>query len=372
MYYICERIIVNTLKKNFTKYISYKLEDFLADESFIDWVKGNGADVKWEKVLKKYPHLEKLSEEAAFIIRNLNFHHVNPSENRIQDLKIRINKRIDKEFTPVQSDNKVLSLPISELISKRNKKRNIIMIAATFIGIVTISSLTIFKSNIDKIFFSEDKLITRVTGKGEKLTTYLSDGTKVVINGGSTITFKENFKDTIRKVILEGEAFFDVAKNPSKPFVVDANGTLTTALGTSFNINQNNDKVIVSLTTGKVSVVKNNEGNEFKEMLIPGEQIVADFNKSAVFLKQKFKENEVLGWMNGNLIFNEDRGVRVIEKLQNWYGITIEVKIDENELKNWSYSGSFQNEPLQNVLESISFVKEFKFKINGDLITIYK
>ncbi|WP_139226572.1 FecR family protein [Zhouia amylolytica] len=360
------------MKTNLKPYTDYKLDDFLADESYIDWIKGKTEDTKWNDILIRNPHLREVSDKASIIIRNLDFHHAETSNQRIQDLRTRINKQINRDSFAVEDDKKVRPLPISELISKRNRRRNIYMIAASFIGLIIISSGIIFKSDLSELFFDNNNLITRVAQKGEKLTTFLHDGTKVVINGGSSITFKEEFDDDVRHVVLEGEAFFDVVKNPEKPFVVNANGVITTALGTSFNINQNQNRVEVSLTTGKVSVVKNENGNHYRDTLVPGEQILADFNENHVFLKQKFNKNEVVGWMNGNLIFNNDNGLVVLEKLENWYGINIVSELEEEALQGWSYSGKFQNESLQNVLESISFVKEFEFKIKGDLITIYR
>ncbi len=98
--------------------------------------------------------------------------------------------------------------------------------------------------------------IEKSTEPGQKLSFHLEDGTKVILNAGSKIWYPSNFNIHEREVILEGEAFFEVSKDASRPFRIVTESVVTTALGTSFNINAfpSNENIEIALVTGKVSV----------------------------------------------------------------------------------------------------------------------
>lgn len=197
------------------------------------------------------------------------------------------------------------------------------------------------------------KLVTVKTEFGQKLNLTLPDGSKVKLNAGSTITFPEKFTDTIREIIFTGEAFFEVTKNKKHPFIIRTGSLTTRVLGTSFNINalKDNASVEVTLATGKVEVFTKNDSKK----LLPSEQAVFD-TKEEKITTQKVNINNFIEWKEGILRFENTTIGEAISILERWYKVKIELK--NPELAACRFTGTFKNEALQTILESIAFVKE--------------
>ncbi len=252
----------------------------------------------------------------------------------------------------------------------RSKQKSIYIpwfkIAATLFLFITIVGSAYFILNTNKI--SPDIIVTRSiikqNPKGQKLTTYLPDGSKVILNSFSEIRYESPFIGNERKIELIGEAFFEVKKDSAKPFKVLSNGITTTALGTSFNVNSKiENHVEVSLVTGKVRVVD----NAFNEVVLnPGNAAIS--TKNGVLEIKKFNYLDKVGWKDGVLVFNENSLATIFRKLEDWYGVKFEV--DKNNLGQYHYTGNYKNESLDEVLEGISFVHRFEYKISGDTVEI--
>jgi transmembrane sensor len=207
---------------------------------------------------------------------------------------------------------------------------------------------------------------------GQKLHTQLSDGSKVVLNSGSKISFSENkFIDSVRFVYLEGEAYFQIAKNDTVPFVVSTRNLTITALGTSFNVRTytEDNKEYIAMETGKVSVKRNGPSVDEEIYLEPGEIVSFDKTTETLSSKVKFVLEEQLGWKDGLLSFNKENLSEVVKKLERWYGVHI-VLLNNDRSIGWSYSGRFNNVALINVLQGISYTKSFDFEIRQDTVYI--
>jgi transmembrane sensor len=212
----------------------------------------------------------------------------------------------------------------------------------------------------------ENNIVTKVNPKGEKLTIFLSDGSKVKLNANSIISYQKNFSDFERRIVLEGEAYFEVSKDKSRPFIVVSDAITTTAIGTAFNIDSygNDGKVIVSLTEG---IVKVNDISGDENFLNPGQQYLYDQDQKRGSLRN-FNEEEVLAWKEGILYFSKSSRSEVIETLEMWYGVEIEMKglISQD----WKLTARFNNESLENVLKSLSYSRKFNYEIENDNIII--
>ncbi|WPR76047.1 FecR family protein [Algoriphagus sp. NG3] len=212
----------------------------------------------------------------------------------------------------------------------------------------------------------EDAIITNSNELGEKTKVTLEDGSVVYLNSQSSITYPKNFKNN-RSIQLEGEAFFEVVKDPDHPFVVDAKGIVTTALGTSFNISTFNkdQKVAVTLLTGKVKL--NQSGKETYIELNPGEESLLSTDLPEM-RKYKVKSADKILWTQGILHFDEAALDEMVEILQRWYGVTIRVNGQPQAL---NASGVFDNqESLRNVLNVMSKTLEFEFVMDDQEITL--
>lgn len=207
--------------------------------------------------------------------------------------------------------------------------------------------------------------IIKQNPKGQKLTTYLPDGSKVILNSLSEIRFESPFLGKERIITLKGEAFFEVKKDATKPFKVISNGVTTTALGTSFNVNCKIDNLVeVALVTGKVEVV---DAFMNTVILIPGKSAIA--NKNGELKVQTFDSLDKIAWKDGILVFNDNSLSTIITKLEDWYGV--DFIVDNSLSDQFHYTGNYKNESLEEVLQGISFVHHFKYKISGDTVKIY-
>lgn len=196
-------------------------------------------------------------------------------------------------------------------------------------------------------------LLEKHTDWGQKLSLTLSDGTEVRLNSGSTLKFPERFTGNIRKVELSGEAFFNVSKNPERPFVITSGEVRTTVLGTSFNINTFPDSpaVTVTVATGKVKVAS----GQHAVFLGPDEQGVFDKTTNRISRKKTDISN-FIQWKDGIIRFEDTSLSEVTKVLEAWYGVTF--VFAEEKLKNCHLTAIYNNEILSVVLESIKYAKK--------------
>ena len=210
------------------------------------------------------------------------------------------------------------------------------------------------------------QIITANVKPGSKSEITLPDGTKVQLNGATTITYDvDNSRQ--RLVRLSGEAFFDVAKNPDCPFRVIANDLQIEVLGTSFNVNTYKKDIIeTSLLTGRIKISGGLLPQEY--ILTPGEK--ATYSSTDKVLKITKADVHVdTGWCDDYLIFDSEPLTDVIEKIERWYGVEIELRCPQ--IGQDRLSGSFRHESIQNVIRSLSLQYGFKYEIHKDKITIY-
>ncbi|MEQ9286664.1 MAG: FecR domain-containing protein [Cyclobacteriaceae bacterium] len=205
---------------------------------------------------------------------------------------------------------------------------------------------------------------------GRKSTFDLPDGTIVNLNSASKVRYFEDATTGRRIVELEGEAFFNVAKDENRPFTVIAGDISTTALGTSFNVKfyPKEKEFKVVLLTGKVEVRKNNQGPKNKIFLTPGFGVTYS-EENPDLVKYNFDSDFELGWKNNILHFDEANIDDVVQELERWYGVTINI-VNKDKVKLWKYSSKFKNESLENVLKGIGYIQEFDYKIENRNVTL--
>lgn len=213
--------------------------------------------------------------------------------------------------------------------------------------------------------------VTKITRKGEKLTTKLPDGTRVLMNAMSKIEFPEEFRGAVRKIRVEGEAYFEVAKDIQKPFIVKSGAIETKALGTEFNVRTNraNGEIVVSLKEGKVLVQPTYQSNTKNRghILRPGEQIIFDHEGNLLTLED-FDYDKSIGWKDGTLYFDEANIDELINKLEGWYGV--EISLINRPSGNWRFTSVYKDESLENVLRGLQFAKDISYEIEGEKVKI--
>jgi ferric-dicitrate binding protein FerR (iron transport regulator) len=204
-------------------------------------------------------------------------------------------------------------------------------------------------------------LVEKVNPAGQRSSHRLPDGTRVWLNAESSLVYPEKFTDTLRLVELRGEAFFEVAKDQQRPFIVEAAETRTEALGTAFNIQAYPEGSIikVALLEGKVRV--QSKGQVQTAVLSPGEELFAP-KDNAPFHRQPFKYDHTFGWKEGILIFDGSDFENFRSTIEKWYGVKVEVKGTAPD--DWDIRARYRRESLQHVLRDICFNKNIKFELN--------
>jgi ferric-dicitrate binding protein FerR (iron transport regulator) len=206
---------------------------------------------------------------------------------------------------------------------------------------------------------SEGSLIEEKTLAGEKLSTRLSDGTKVHLNGDSKISYPKNFDDESREVTISGEVYFEVVKN-SRPFVVYANHIRTEVLGTSFNVKSRIGSTIeITLVEGGVNVVMPSGKSA---ILKPNQQAVADVQSGYISTKE-VDVMKFISWKDNILFFEQTTLKEAIATLESWYGVRIDIN---PALAECVITAKYQNEPLGNVLSSFQFLLNLQIAHQGE------
>ncbi|MEN7550690.1 FecR domain-containing protein [Rapidithrix thailandica] len=210
-------------------------------------------------------------------------------------------------------------------------------------------------------------MMEKVAPRGSKMRITLSDGSRVVLNAESCLSFPKHFSETSRVVYLQGEAFFEVTEDRQRPFSVVSGEITTTALGTSFNVNAYEDfkKVEVALVTGKVQVKA--ERMQASAMLVPGEKLA--YSGRSKLTKLRFDSEKEVGWKDGWIIFENASFQEVQSTLERWYDVSI--FCDKVLQRDWNYSGKFHHASLENVLENIGFARKFQFSIKNKKVNLY-
>jgi transmembrane sensor len=212
------------------------------------------------------------------------------------------------------------------------------------------------------------RLVTVAAPAGIRKTIHLADGSKVYLNSGSKLVYPAPFAGDKRAVTLIGEAFFAVAKDSLRPFIVRTGPLLTRVTGTSFNIKyrRQENKIAVALATGKVAIEKQSGGGMAR--LEPGQQLVYDQASRSCRIGA-YDRLKVLGWRAGILHFEQASFQEVVDQLATWYGVDITVAGSVKE-KQWQYTGAYHHQGLDQVLEGIAFVKGFSYVHQGNKVTI--
>jgi ferric-dicitrate binding protein FerR (iron transport regulator) len=243
--------------------------------------------------------------------------------------------------------------------------RKVLAIAAALLFLMGASYLLFYQ---DITFLPKNKvaevptLVHESTARGEKLTIELNDGTKVYLNSGSTLTYPKSFRGKTREVSLAGEAYFEVAHNAEKPFIVKTQNADTRVIGTSFNIKSfNGANSEITLVEGKVNVTS--EGGN--TTLLPNQQAVIS-SHTADITTNDVDVARFISWKENLLFFEETSLKDAAQILESWYNV--EVELDGAALEQCKITAKYKDESLENVLKSFQFLLKINYTINnGDV-----
>jgi len=263
---------------------------------------------------------------------------------------------LEDEWESMVGQIGITETPISRSINKQTR-RSFLRIAAVFL-------LLIVPSVVYYWFFlppGNDLLIAET----QMIEATLSDGTEVALNAGSSLKYPKQFEGKERKVVLNGEAYFDVARNEKKAFIIDAEAMKIRVLGTSFYVNTQaeNNTMEVVLMEGSVQLEFNHE----QMMLEPGDKAII-LPMLGEIVKKTNNDPNLLAWKTKTLRFDDTPIHQIIEVLQNVYHKEI-VVLDPG-INNCRITATFEGQSLEAVLLVLQSTVDITARPKGDLIEL--
>lgn len=232
----------------------------------------------------------------------------------------------------------------------------------------------------------ENKISTRY---GSKSQLTLPDGSRVYLNAGSTLTYDKDFGNKVRSVSLSGEAFFDIAHNKQKPFIIHTTEMDIRVLGTAFNVKSypEEGKTEASLVRGSIEVTV--RGRSEKIILKPNEKLVVNRGGREVSGADRTDVNRIeqpiltLGhmtlmpvdssvvetsWVNNKLVFRGERFDELAVKMERWYGVSI--RFNGEQIRARRFTGVFEKENISQALQALQMTTAFGYAIDKDVVII--
>ena len=208
---------------------------------------------------------------------------------------------------------------------------------------------------------------TLITPRGGEYQLILADGTHVWLNSASSLSYPVEFNGSKREVKLNGEAYFEVAKDKTKPFIVSANNMQVQVLGTHFNISSYSDdaKHVTTLLEGSVQIKKNSH----VELLKPGQQAVTSSTSDIIDISQA-NIRTAMAWKNGYFIFNDEDLLDVMKKISRWYDVDVSY---QGQIRDKLIGGTFKkSKSIKALLQHLEKISGNHFDITGRRIIVMR
>ncbi|MBE9462935.1 FecR family protein [Dyadobacter subterraneus] len=333
-------------------YRNYSVEEFATDEKFRQWVLDPSGEVIhfWETWLLHNPDRHNTVNQATELV--LGIHEKYKDDLSEESIQAEINALVE----------------LAEL-SKKKKRfaflNNPFWRAAAMVALISGLGYFYYYNHLiqrpEKVSYTDMLVKRNLTNK--EMTILLNDGSVATLKKGSSLKYPAKFSGDTREVFLTGEAFFDVTKNPTQPFLVYANETVTKVLGTSFRVKapEGENTVMVFVKTGKVSVypkkeyetLSNQTDHEVSGVILQPNQQVAFYKKENRLEKGIVENPDLLSEsaLNQELIFDDQPVSDVLRTLEKMYGIAI--MFDEESLSQCPISTTFKEENLKQRMNAI-------------------
>ncbi len=355
-------------------YSNFTTDDFINDAQFRLWVKhpNEQSDIFWTNFLIENPDkkiavvnaqtiLKAIEEQVhtAFLSQEDEEQIFNHIQEQIEVEKGQRIRRLPTWFGWAAAASILLGLILWQFIPKENSQLNQV----------------VYENNREKAL---TPLTEKINNSDKAILVTLDDGSSIFLNPNSKISYAKNFNQgNIREIYLSGEAFFEVAKNPNKPFLVYANELITKVLGTSFNVRAyaNEKDITVKVRTGRVAVAvaritdvqqKISSRELDGIMLLPNQQAV--LSRQEVRLVKSLVENPAVisknppqDLMQQQFIFNADNATEVFKSIEKAYGV--DIVFDETLLSQCQFTGNVTDESLYEKLDIICKTIEAQYQI---------
>jgi len=223
-------------------------------------------------------------------------------------------------------------------------------------------------------YFSENKL-NHVENKttvqveiGQKANVRLPDGTNVWLNSAGLLTYDNTYNREKRVVYLQGEAYFEVNKDKTRPFIVKANDISVEALGTTFDVKAYPDDNYVTaiLLEGSIRISSPSQS----EVLKPNEKLTIAKNTGQFAKSALLDADKNVSWINNQLAFEQERLEDIAKTLERMYNV--QIRFASENLKDIRFSGTIKNNNLENVLQLVTFVSPVRYSLENNATIIIR
>jgi transmembrane sensor len=346
----------------------YQVEDFVTDESFINFFFDLNRQDKafWENWIYSNPEKTRQFEAAKQMLRNLSF---SIDEVERMEQLTRLKKAIDVESSGNPNSSPVFARTLGwrmPVIRKKTGKRNFAGIALPFVLALGLGGYVLLRH----VAGDPAQLVERSNESAKPVVITLSDGTVVTLAPGSVFRYPAAFGDQDRKVYLDGEAQFHVSKDAAHPFKVYQGNIVATVLGTIFNVKkQVGDSVLmVELIEGKLKV------ETTKASGLPAQSIMLSPDERALYnTRNKNLHKEI--WRSQldllktvqSLSFRQNNFEQIASQIKADFGITL---INNSHKKEWRFTGVFTNATAKEIIDNICLVEGLTNQYNGDSIIV--
>ncbi|HJU65783.1 MAG TPA: FecR domain-containing protein [Gemmatimonadaceae bacterium] len=209
-----------------------------------------------------------------------------------------------------------------------------------------------------------------VTGNAERATVQLADGSKVMLAAASRLRYPEQFDRIVtRTIVLEGEAYFEVAHNAERPFVVHAAHAVTRVLGTSFSVRAygSDSAVRVVVASGRVALGMQHGDSTGRHVLRQGE--LGRLSESGAAVVEQVEAAKYLAWTEGRLAFDDTPLPEVGQQLERWYDV--DIVLADSSLAHRRFTGTFAGESLEQLLSVLTPPVHARYERRGRSIVLH-
>ena len=399
------------------KYVTYHCTDFASDDAFVEWVQNPDpeSDAFWTALIASYPALKDEIDDARLIIQSMHFVEPELSAEQVNRLWCSIRVDTARKKTPVLrylSIGAACAASIAILFSIWLQPVNndditaetdtLVEFATGTVPVITGNQVQVTLAdqsnysvaseqselqydekgqltvNAQEVISQQEVKTEKVTEKirfnqvmvpwGKRTTISFADGTRLWLNAGSRAVYPVEFSSARREVFIEGEAYFEVAKDPAKPFFVKTGTIEVQVLGTSFNVNAypQEEKMEVALVTGSLQVT----GNNMQPVLLrPNHVMEIDQSTSRQVVRSVDIYNYIC-WKDGVLQFSSENLEVVLRRLERHYAVPVIIKTP---LDKYVISGKLDlTDYITGTLSIIEKLAPIRYKFDHNKVFIYK
>jgi len=309
-----------------------------------DWMK---TDPENEETFRQYQKTWQLVEKQK-----------NHSTVNLDQEWMAFQEKINTAVTYNDTSGKVIKLDQKK---SRLSSFNSIWLAAAAVIVLLVSTVSLY------YYFSKPENVI-VTAQASNIEQVLPDGSVVSLHAGSQITYPSKFNSNTRNVELKGEAYFKVAHDKAKPFIVTSGDARVEVLGTQFNVNtkSSSGSMEVVLTSGKVSVYYK-DSRQSHVLLDPGEKAIMNTEQKQIS-KAVNADANYMAWKTREIVFDNETMAEVVNTLQNVY--QTHVTLADSQLSGCRVTASFNNQSLESVLKVLKETLNLQVNQNGNRIEI--